>query len=116
MRKISETFLEFLEPITDVLDPDLDTKEGQELMNSILKIGFVVWNAYPMDKTSDQSYDAWVMRVLPTEMRPFMKTLQERRRTEFGDDLRLIGHHGIIKKKGEWIFQAEARLAEVANN
>jgi len=105
--KISAAFLEFAQPILG--------EEGSlaaEQIEQILRVAFVAWNAVVYDTVHRNTQ--WVTR-LRTQVAPdaalsaVVEGLIERKRTQFGNDLRLVGSYKMVETNGEWRLRVEAR-------
>lgn len=107
-RKISETFLDFAAPLLDPLGSEATEHE----MDNALKIAFTVWNATVFDAV-DRSSD-WLDQVRDLaghdpRVRALVEQLVARKKSLFGNDLRLIGKYQRFRRHGELRLQAEAR-------
>lgn len=107
-RKISETFLDFAEPLLETVD----RKAGKEGVEKILQIAFTVWNSVVFDTVGGSGdYVAKLRQCIEND--PIAAALIEfmisRKKAMFGDDLRLIGEYSVTKKLGGWNLRAEAR-------
>jgi hypothetical protein len=107
-RKISDTLLQFAEPLLDGGGPDAN--EAQ--MKQSLMIAWTVWNAVVYADVVANNQPLKSLRA-STERDPQIKSLTEqmidRKRTLFGDDQRLIGEYELYRKGGELRLRAEAR-------
>lgn len=106
--KISATFLEFLEPVMEVMH---EPKNDQETEH-ILMIGFTVWNAVVFaDAVGNDKPLTALEEVMTREphTRPLIGRLIERKRTEYSHDHRLIGNYELKTVDGEVRLQVEAR-------
>jgi hypothetical protein len=107
-RKISETFMEFAEPLLGTVD-GIPTKEQ---IDTVLKVAFTIWNSVVLDTTNNSPHYVKELRrylaghVLPEAL---VEQMIFRKQTMFGNDLRMIGNYRIVKKNGEWHLWAEAR-------
>lgn len=105
--KISAAFLEFAQPILG---------EGGSLtaeqIEQMLRVAFVSWNAVVYDTVHRNTQ--WVTR-LRTQVAPdaalsaVVEGLIDRKRTQFGNDLRLVGSYKMVEANGEWRLRVEAR-------
>lgn len=107
-RKISEVFLEFAQPLIDLTVP----YTRKDVVESILKIAFITWNAAVVEAVNGN--DCFVKSIRETYTNDpitagLMEMLLSRKRSEYADDERLIGEYSILMKNGEWILRAEAR-------
>lgn len=110
-RKISETFLEFLEPLLVVLGPTATAEE----IEPTLRIGFMVWNSVVFE---DQRGDPEVMQRMRGLLAGNPRLAQEgvliehliaRKRELFADDPRLIGDYKLSREGELWKIRVEAR-------
>ena len=106
--KISETFLQFAEPLLDAMAPNVtETQMEQPLM-----IAWTVWNAVVYADSGQDGHMLKRFRALlgqDPQLKVFVEALIERKRTVFGDDHRLIGEYKLIRENGEIRLRAEAR-------
>ena len=105
-RKISETFLEFAAPL-------LATGDGpRSVFEEVLRVAFTVWNAVVIaDVRGDDQYLAQVRRAIADHpgVSLLVENLIERKRAQFGDDLRLIGKYKVNSTEDGFNLWAEAR-------
>ena len=107
-RKISETFLQFSEPLLTPLGPSA-TKEQ---MNQVLQIAFTVWNAVVYESVNSDTQYLQMARDLTKgqpEIEGLINQLIQRKRQLFGDDHRLVGEFKLTLKNGELNLRVEAR-------
>lgn len=107
-RKISDTFLQFAEPLLESMGPNLS--EAQ--MEQPLKIAWTVWNAVVYSEVAQNNRMLELLRTSldqAPEVKVIVEALIERKRTLFGDDDRLIGEYELFHKDGEVRLRAEAR-------
>ena len=107
-KKISETFLEFVAPITSILGPHTTEVE----LEQVLKIGFVVWNAVVCDALEPGGRHVDEALRLTAQHGPERKLIEhliEHKRRYFKNDLRLIGDYQLYRSGGELGLRAEAR-------
>lgn len=107
-RKISETFLDFADPLLEPLGPDATVDQ----MEQALKIAFTVWNGVVYDKVNGNSHFLDMARKLTCHDRRIAALVEElisRKRKLFDDDDRLVGEFKFIRKGGEIRLRAEAR-------
>lgn len=107
-RKISETFLDFAEPLLDPLGPwaTLDQKETS------LQLAFTVWNAVVYkDAVDDSRFIESIGNLTANDpvSAALVDEMVHRKRTLFGDDHRLVGEFKLSCQAGEWKLRAEAR-------
>lgn len=105
--KLSATFLDFAAPLVDAIGPEVSRSQ----LEAILRIAFLSWNAVVLDMTRADSRHLDSIRQLAAED-PLVAGLAEhmlaRKRIEFGDDERLIGHYELREDGGVLILRAEA--------
>ena len=107
-RKISETFLEFVAPLTSILGPTATEAE----LEQALKIGYTVWNAVVFDALEPGGRhvdEALRLTAHHEPMRQLIEYLIEHKRRHFKNDLRLIGDYQLYRSGGELRLRAEAR-------
>ena len=110
--KISETILNFGQPLISQLGDDY----GKEELEHCMRIVISAWNAVTLDDV--QSTDTWTTSLLqhaeggPDEVVSILKSLLHRKKTMFREDLRGVGEHWIKLKRGEIVFGCEARDVE----
>lgn len=107
-RKISETFLDFAEPLLAPLGAEATEHE----MENALKIAFTVWNAVVFDAVDRSS--CWVDQLRDLagpdpRVRAVVEQLVARKQSLFGNDHRLIGEYRLYRHHGELRLRAEAR-------
>jgi hypothetical protein len=106
-RKISETFLEFPQPLLEA--ERLPTQEEAE---AALKIAFVVWNAVVQNAVSGNT--GWVtilhdqVASIP-QVAAVTEGMIQRKKTLYSNDLRLVGEYTLEMKNEEWRLRVEAR-------
>lgn len=107
-RKISETFLQFAEPLLSGIGPEATDDQ----MNEALKIAFVVWNSVVYDTVNGETRHVDRLRQSTShdpEQALFIAQLVFRKHNLFGDDHRLVGEFKLTRKNGELNLRAEAR-------
>lgn len=107
-RKISDTLLQFAEPLLHAFGPN--ATEAQ--MEQPLKIAWTVWNAVVYADVAKKGHTLDLLRSSMErdfESKVLVEALIERKRTVFGDDQRLIGEYNLFRKDGEIRLRAEAR-------
>lgn len=113
-RKISETFLEFAEPLLVPLGP----RATEDEMNQALQIAFAVWNAVVYETANDDTHCLRMLQELTAgqpEAVALVNHLIERKRHQFGNDHRLVGDFKLTIQEGELNLRAEARDPTVPN-
>jgi hypothetical protein len=107
-RKISDTFLQFAEPLLDAFGSN--ATEAQ--MEQPLMIAWTVWNAVVYADVGENGHMLDSVRTSmghDPQLKGFVEALIDRKRTVFGDDHRLIGEYKLFRKDGEIRLRAEAR-------
>jgi hypothetical protein len=113
-RKISETFMEYAEPLIGSGE-EAPTKEQ---LDTILKVAFTVWNSVVLDTANGNShYVNELRRYLAGHVMPaaLVEQMISRKKTLYGNDHRMIGEFRISKKSGEWRLWAEARKPPIVH-
>ena len=108
MKKISETFLDFIEPVLQAMGcPEPDSKE----YDNVLKLCWTVWNAViKNDVDGDPSVLKAIHHTIPAEYRTFIDNLVERKRKHFDQYQYYIGECEIrTKPDGSFSLYADAR-------
>lgn len=106
--KISEAFLEFAEPVL-VKEQGPPTPEEVE---SVLRLASTVWNAVVFDTVRGNT--EWVTKVRKqvADQPPLAALMEQmilRKKSLFGDDLRLVGEYKLVEQDGERRLRVEAR-------
>jgi hypothetical protein len=109
-RKISETLLDFAEPLCETVPDDITPKQLEQFLITPITI----WNSVVLEELGDMP--GAVARARAHVMiggTPFMlalfDSLVERKRRHFADDYRLIGRHRVRRAPdGSLKVQAEA--------
>jgi hypothetical protein len=107
-KKISETFLEFVAPLTSILGSAATDAE----LEQVLKIGCTVWNAVVLDAAAPGSrYVEEALRLAGQNepVRMLIEQLVTNKRHHFKNDHRLIGEYQLYRDRGELRLRAEAR-------
>ena len=110
-RTISETLLDFAEPLLSLLPADLPPKAIEHQ----LKVPITIWNAIVTEELGDMPGVLAQARALVAAsgmpmMLTLFDTLAERKRRQFGEDYRLIGRYRVRRlAHGALNIQAEAR-------
>lgn len=107
-QKISETFLEFVAPLTSILGPTATEAE----LEQALQIGYTVWNAVVFDTIEPGGHhvdEALRLTAHHESFRQLIEYLIEHKRRHFTNDLRLIGDYQLYRSGGELRLRAEAR-------
>lgn len=113
LRKISETILDFGEPLISQTNMDA-SGEG---LRSALKIVILVWNAHVLAmprwgqvKSLADLHEKLRDPAIPTEMVEAIRTLSQRRLEHFATDARAVGEWSVVKEAGEWRLRCDARV------
>lgn len=107
-RKISDTFLQFAEPLLDALGPNV----AEAQMEQPLMIAWTVWNAVVYADAGGNKRMLEKVRASmghDPQLQGFVEFLIDRKRDVFGDDHRLIGEYKLFRNDGEIRLRAEAR-------
>lgn len=114
-RKISETILEFAQPILDALGADSGLVKARQALHLAVQI----WNVHAMATPpwGDPSYLAEARATMrepgtPPEMRALFEELLARRATLFGDDPRVVADWSLAPDgRGGHAFRCESRVS-----
>lgn len=114
-RKISETILDFAEP---VIGPVIGSNPPIAALTSMFQIIITIWNAHVMATPIWGQPDilAEVRRTIagpgaPPELRIMFKLLSDRRLELFGTDYRAVGEWSVIADKGTGFkLRCDARM------
>jgi hypothetical protein len=111
-RKISETLLDFAQPILECVPENLPPQRLEEY----LRLPITIWNAVIVDELGTMPGAVTQARALvarisnPLQIAVF-DSMVERKRTCFGSDHRLIGRHWVrVDPDGTLHIRAEALL------
>ena len=106
-KKISQTLLEYLEPVLQGFGDDISREE----IENLLKVGTTIWNACVVDAWhGSDTYVTKVRKQLANLPHPELtEYLIKRKRAQFADDLRGITNPEVLESNGEVVIQAEAR-------
>jgi hypothetical protein len=113
VRKISETILDFGEPLLGQLDAALPL----DLIQSTFKIVITVWNAHVMamprwgqPRFLADLHERMRDPQMPPEMVEARRTLSQRRLERFANDGRAVGEWSLVMEAGEWRLRCDARV------
>jgi hypothetical protein len=107
-RTISETFLDFADPLLEPLGPGASVDQ----MEQALQIAFTVWNGVVYDKVNGNSHFVDGMRKHAGHDRKIAALVEQliaRKHKRFGNDDRLVGEFKFVRKGGKLHLRAEAR-------
>ena len=113
-KKISETFLQFAEPLLEPLGPDAT----EHNMEEALKIAFTVWNAVVYETVNGETRHVEMVRELTaqhSEVAAVVSHMIDRKHRHFGDNHRLVGEFKLTHKGDELRLWAEARDPRPSN-
>jgi hypothetical protein len=112
IRKISETILDFGEPLISQLGPDQD----QETVHATFEIVVTVWNCHVLatQRWGQPKFLADLQHRLkdsrmPPEMLDAHRALTLRRVEHFAKDLRAVGDWSVYLDDGRWRLRCDAR-------
>jgi len=101
--KISQAFIHYLQPFIDTLGDG-----SRESIDEIFNIGVMVWNAYISDTVEGKKTHTQKLRKRYKD-KILLKFLIDRKKNEFGNDLRLIqSYKNRPDGKGGYILSVEA--------
>jgi len=114
-QKISETILNFGQPLISQLGDDYGKREVEHCMRIVIS----AWNAVTLDEV--QSTTKWTKSLLEhadgaeggaKEVVGIVRHLVHRKKSLFKNDLRGVGEYSVKVKRGEMVFRCEARDVE----
>ena len=112
VRKISETILDFGEPLLSQLDSDAP----KDVLESTLTIVITVWNAHvtAMPRWGQPQFLADLHTQLSSadalpELVDAVRTLSQRRLELFASDGRAVGEWSLVGRRGAWSLRCDAR-------
>ena len=107
-KKISETFLQFAEPLLIGAPPSATEHQVEEA----LKVAFTVWNAVVYKDANGETRFLDMLResmASEPQLAAVVEQLIVRKRSLFADDYRVVGQYKLTRKEGELRLWAEAR-------
>lgn len=112
VRKISETILDFGQPVIDELDADAP----RELWEATLHIVIMVWNAHVtamprwgQPRLLAELHERLKAPHVPPELVDAVRALSQRRLERFATDARAVGEWSLVGKDGSWRLRCDAR-------
>ena len=115
VRKISETIVDFGEPLIH----QLDTAQPYEVVRSTFEIVVLVWNAHVMamprwgqPRHLAELHARLQDPQLPAPMVEAFKALTQRRAERFATDARAVGEWSVAQAAGQWRFRCDARVPD----
>ena len=113
VRKISETILDFGEPLVGQLDATLPL----DVTQSTFKIVITVWNAHVLamprwgqPQVLADLHERMRDPQVPPEMVEAVRTLSQRRLERFADDGRAVGEWSLVMADDGWRLRCDARV------
>ena len=113
VRKISETILDFGEPLFSQFDAALPL----DTIQSVFKIVITVWNAHVMamprwgqPRFLADLHERMQDPQMPPEMVEAMRTLSQRRLERFASDGRAVGEWSLVMEADQWRLRCDARV------
>lgn len=107
-RKISETLIDFAQPILALVD----NTTPPETLRTGLEIAVTLWNAYTLDRVNgNQRFREMIEEQLGDRFHsdPIFRILMERRELHFTDDLRLIADVSVSFDPDGYRIKAAAK-------
>jgi hypothetical protein len=112
VRKISETILDFGEPLLSQLDAAMPL----EVVQSTFQIVITVWNAHVM-ATPRWGQPRFLADLnermrdpqMPPEMVQAFRRLSQRRLEQFANDGRAVGEWSLVTEADQWRLRCDAR-------
>ena len=117
VRKISETIVDFGDPIFQQLDAD----QPYETVRSTFEIVILIWNAHVMAMPrwgqprflADLRSDAYDPQM-PAQFAQAFELLSQRREQRFASDARAVGEWSVVQQSGQWRLRCDARAPDAA--
>ena len=112
--KVSTIFLEYVEPFLDLVFSEKNNPSLEEL-NDILRVPWVIWNAFYLQRNgSDTDFDGWMSSLIqdaPHNMKALFEFMSTRRKKMFADYDYMIGEFSfyVHEQTKKLTFKAEAR-------
>jgi hypothetical protein len=113
-RKLSETLLEFAQPLVDA-DPG---RIDEHWMRTLLGFAINVWNLVVTEEVRDSANDVAELRtalatdqILP-EVLAWFDRLVVRKRERFHGDLRLVGNWRVVRGRDRLDIEMESRVPQ----
>lgn len=117
VRKISETIVDFGEPLSGQLDAD----QPYETVRSTFEIVILVWNAHvmAMPRWGKPKFLADLQEraqdpQMPAPFAQAFELLSQRRAQRFATDARAVGEWSVIQQSGQWRLRCDARAPNAA--
>ena len=117
VRKISETIVDFGDPLIR----QRDTDQPYEVVHSTFEIVILIWNAHvmAMPRWGQPRFLADLHRRLldpqiPVPMVEAFKVLSQRRAERFASDARAVGEWSVVQHSGQWRLRCDARAPDAA--
>lgn len=111
-RKISETILDFGEPLLR----ELDDEPPMHVVRNALNIVIAVWNAHVFALAGKGQYLESLAKLvdgIPPEVQAVVAVLHRRRQEQFSSDPRLVGEWDIVPDgRGGHALRCEARVPQ----
>lgn len=115
VRKISETIVDFGDPLIQ----QLDTDQPYEVVHSVFEIVILIWNAHvmAMPRWGQPRFLADLqMRAedsqMPVQFAQAFELLSQRRAQRFASDARAVGEWSVVQQSGQWRLRCDARAPE----
>ena len=115
VRKISETIIDFGDPLIQ----QLDTDQPYEVVHSIFEIVILIWNAHVMAMPRwGQPRFLADLRIraedsqMPIQFAQAFELLSQRRAQRFASDARAVGEWSVVQQSGQWRLRCDARAPE----
>jgi hypothetical protein len=113
-RKLSETLLEFAQPLVDLDPGHIDEHQ----MRTLLGFAINVWNLVVFEEIRGAANDVAEMRAelapdqVPAEVLAWFDRLVARKRERFHGDLRIVGNWCVRRGQGRLDVEMESRVPE----
>ncbi len=117
VRKISETVVDFGDPLIRQLDAD----QPYETVHSTFDIVIMIWNAHvmAMPRWGKPRFLADLQKRaedprMPVQFAQAFDLLSQRRAERFASDARAVGEWSVVQHSGQWRLRCDARAPDAA--
>ena len=117
VRKISDTIVDFGDPLVRQLDAD----QSYETVHSTFEIVILIWNAHvmAMPRWGKPRFLADLQKraedpQIPVQFAQAFELLSQRRAERFASDARAVGEWSVAQQSGQWRLRCDARAPDAA--
>lgn len=110
MRLAGESFLELAGPLWQNLQSE--GRHSPKDFNRVLHFSWIVWNAVVVDTLKDNDETVTKLKSVLQDVGDVPDLIDEpaaRKKTIFGEDLRLSDHYELTQEDGGWRVSVQAR-------